>query len=89
MPHIDKATRRLLVQNADFSRERIESSRKSRVNAIIDICYEADIVWAVWSNGQTVIKGKELVATAALRTSWIAIPCADEAEATELEGKLA
>jgi hypothetical protein len=89
MPNIDKATRRVLVQNADLSREKIESSRKSRVNAIIDICYGCDIVWAVWSNGQTVIKGQELVATAALRTSWIAIPCADEAEAADLERKLA
>jgi hypothetical protein len=89
MVNISKSTRQMLVQNADLSRERIESSGKPRVNAIIDICYGSDIVWAVWSNGQAVVKGQELVAKAALRTSWIAIPCADEAEAADLERKLA
>ena len=89
MLNIDKSTRRMLVQNADLSRARIESSRKSRADAIIDICYGSDIVWAVWSNGQAVIRGQELVAEAALRTSWVAIPCADEAEAADLERNLA
>jgi hypothetical protein len=88
MVNIDKSTRRMLVQNADLSRERIEDSRKPRLNAIIDICYGHDIVWAVWSNGQAVIRGQELVATAAPQTSWVAIPCADEAEAADLERKL-
>ena len=88
MVNIDKSTRRMLVQNAELSRERIEGSRKSRESAIIDICYGSDIVWAVWSNGQAVIRGQELVATAALRTTWVAIPCADEAEAADLERKL-
>jgi hypothetical protein len=40
------------------------------------------------ASGQAVIRGQELVATAALRTSWVAIPCADEAEAADLERKL-
>ena len=88
MVNIDKRTRQMLIQHADLSRERIENSRKPRLDAIIDICYGHDIVWAVWPNGQAVIRGQELVATAALRTSWVAIPCADEAEAADLERKL-
>jgi hypothetical protein len=79
----------MLVQNAEFNRERIENSRKPGINAIIDICYGVDIVWAVWLNGQAAVKGQELVATAATGTSWVAIPCADEAEAADLERKLA
>ena len=89
MVNIDNRTKRMLIQNADLNRERIETSRKPRIKAIMEICSEPDIVWAVWSNGHAVIKGHELVATAALQTSWIAIPCADEAEAADLERKLA
>jgi len=89
MANIDKGTRRMLVQNADLSRETIENSRKPRIDAIMELCFEPDIVWAVWSNGQAVVKGQEVVATAAVQTSWIAIPCADQAEALDLERKLA
>ena len=89
MLNIDKSTRRMLVQNADLSRETIENSRKPRIDAIMELCFEPDIVWAVWSNGQAVVKGQEVVATAAVQTSWIAIPCADQAEALDLERKLA
>jgi hypothetical protein len=32
-------------------------------------------------------QGQELVATAALRTSWVVIPCADKGEAADLERK--
>ena len=63
--------------------------RKERIDAIMDICAKPDIVWAMWSNGQDVIKGQKLVAMAAAKTSWIAIPCADKAEAAYLERKLA
>jgi hypothetical protein len=88
MAHIDDKTRRMLVQNAELSRQRIENSRRSRIDAIMDICAEHDIVWAVWPNGQVVVKGQELVAAGAPRTSWIAIACADKAEAADLERKL-
>jgi hypothetical protein len=89
MANIDDETRRMLVQNAELSRQNIESSSRSRIDAIMDICAKPDIVWAVWPNGQAVVKGERLVAEAALRTSWIAIACADKAEADELERKLA
>lgn len=89
MVNIDDKTRRLLVQDAELNRERIESSRKPRIDALMDLCSKPDIVWAVWSNGHAVIKGHELVATGAPRTSWIAIPCADKAEAADIERKLA
>jgi hypothetical protein len=89
MAHIDDKTRRMLVQNAELNRQRIEGSRRARIDAIMDICAAADIVWAVWPNGQVVVKGHELVATGATRTSWIAIACADKAEAADLERKLA
>jgi len=45
MVNIDDKTRRMLVQNSDLSRERIENSRKSRIDAIMDICSKPDIVW--------------------------------------------
>ena len=88
MANIDAHTRHLLVQNADLSRHRIEGSRKPRIDAIIDMCATYDIVWAVWSNGQCVVKGQQLVAEGAPKTNWIAIPCADEAEATALDNHL-
>ena len=89
MFNIDDTTRRLLVQNTELTRQRIENSGRARLNAILDICAKPDIVWAVWSNGQAVVKGEKLVAEGAPRTSWIAIACADKAEADELERKLA
>ena len=89
MASIDSHTRRMLAENANLNRERIDSSRRSRIDTILDICAGADIAWAVWPSGQSVVKGHDLVATGAPRTSWIAIPCADEAEAVELERKLA
>ena len=88
MFNIDGTTRRLLVQNSELTRRRIENSGRSRIDAIRDICAKPDIVWAVWPNGQSVVKGEKLVAEGALRTSWIAIECADKAEADELERKL-
>jgi hypothetical protein len=89
MANIDAQTRRMLVQDAELSRQRIEGSRRSRSGAIMDICTKPDIVWAVWPNGQVVVKGHQLVATGAPNTSWIAIACADKAEAADLERKLA
>jgi hypothetical protein len=89
MANIDAQTRRMLVQNAELSRQSIEGGRRSRIDAIRDICTKHDIVWAVWSNGEVVIKGQELVALGARNTSWIAIACADKAEAAELERMLA
>jgi hypothetical protein len=89
MANIDDETRRMLVQNAELSRQNIESSSRSRIDAIMDICAKPDIVWAVWSNGQVVVKGHDLVATGAAKTSWIAIACANQAEAADLERKLA
>lgn len=89
MFNIDDTTRRLLVQNTELTRQRIENSGRSRIDAILDICAKPDIVWAVWPNGQAVVKGEKLVAEGALRTSWVAIACADKAEADELERKLA
>jgi hypothetical protein len=89
MASIDDQTRRMLVQNAELSRQSIESSSRPRIDAIMDICAKPDIVWAVWSNGQVVVKGHDLVATGAAKTSWIAIACADKAEAAHLERKLA
>ncbi len=47
MAHIDDKTRRMLVQNAELNRQKIEGSRRSRIDAIMDICAAADIVWAV------------------------------------------
>ena len=58
MVNIDKRTRQMLIQDVDLSRERIENSRKPRLNANIDICYGHDIVWAVWPNGQAMIRGR-------------------------------
>lgn len=89
MADIDAQTRRMLVQNSELSRQSIENSGRSRSDAIMDICSKPDIVWAVWSKGQAVVKGHKLVATGAARTSWIAIACADKAEADDLERKLA
>lgn len=89
MFNIDDTTRRLLVQNTELTRQRIENSGRSRIDAILDICAKPDIVWAVWPNGQAVVKGEKLVAEGALRTSWVAIACADKVEADELERKLA
>ena len=89
MADIDAQTRRMLIQNSELTRQRIENSGRARIDAITDICSKPDIVWAVWSNGQLVVKGHKLVATAASKTSWIAIACADRAEADELERKLA
>ena len=89
MFNIDAKTRRMLVQNSELTRERIENSRRPRIEAIMDLCYKCDIVWAVWSNGQAVVKGERLVAEGAPRTSWIAIACADKSEADELERRLA
>jgi len=89
MANIDDQTRRMLVQNAELSRQNIESSSRSRIDAIMDICTKPDIVWAVWPNGQVVVKGQDLVAEGAAKTSWIAIACADKAEAADLERKLA
>jgi hypothetical protein len=89
MSNIDDKTRRMLIQNSELSRQSIENSGRSRINAIMDICTKPDIVWAVWSNGQAVVKGHELVATGAAKTSWIAIACADKEEAADLERKLA
>jgi hypothetical protein len=89
MADIDDKTRRMLVENSELNRQSIENSGRSRIDAIMDICSKPDIVWAVWSNGQVVVKGHELVATGALKTSWIAIACADKAEAADLERKLA
>lgn len=88
MPHIDAHTRHLLVQNAELSGQRIANSRKPRLDAIADMCAKVDIVWAVWSDGQCVVKGQQLVAEGAPRTNWIAIPCADAAEANELDSQL-
>jgi hypothetical protein len=87
--NIDDQTRRMLVQNSELSRQSIESSGRSRIDAILDLCSKPDIVWAVWSNGQVVVKGHDLVATGAAKTTWIAIACADKAEAADLERKLA
>jgi hypothetical protein len=89
MANIDDQTRRMLIQNSELSRQSIENSGRSRIDAIMDICSKPDIVWAVWSNGQVVVKGHELAATGASKTSWIAIACADKAEAADLERKLA
>ncbi len=88
MADIDAQTRRMLVQNSELTRQRIENSGRSRIDAIMDICAKPDIVWAVWPNGQVVVKGHILFETAAPRTSWIAIACADKAEADDLERKL-
>jgi len=88
MASIDAHTRHLLVQNSELSSQRISNSRKSRIDAIMDMCAKVDIVWAVWPGGQCVVKGQHLVAEAALRTNWIAIPCADEAEANALDRQL-
>lgn len=88
MPNIDAHTRHLLVQNAELSSQRIANSRKARLDAIADMCAKVDIVWAVWPEGQCVVKGQELVAEGAPRTNWIAIPCADAAEANALDGQL-
>ena len=89
MAKLDDRTRRMLIQNSELSRQSIENSSRARIDAIMDICTKPDIVWAVWPNGQSVIKGHELVATGAAKTSWIAIPCADRAEAADLERRLA
>ena len=89
MADIDAQTRRMLVQNSELCRQRIENSGRARIDAIMDICSAPDIVWAVWAKGQAVVKGHKLVATGASRTSWIAIECADRAEADDLERKLA
>jgi hypothetical protein len=89
MADIDDRTRRMLVENSELSRQSIENSRRSRIDAILDLCSKPDIVWAVWSNGQVVVKGHELVATGAAKTTWIAIACADRAEAAEIERRLA
>jgi hypothetical protein len=89
MADIDAQTRRMLVQNSELSRQSIENSGRSRGDAIMDICSKPDIVWAVWSKGQAVVKGHKLVANGTARTSWIAIACADKAEADDLERKLA
>src|SRR6185295_18043212 len=62
MFNIDDTTRRLLVQNTELPRQRIENSGRARLDAILDICAKPDIVWAVWSNGQAVVKGEKLVA---------------------------
>jgi hypothetical protein len=88
MPNIDAHTQHLLVQNAELSSQRIANSRKSRADAIADMCAKVDIVWAVWPGGQCVVKGQQLVAEGAPRTNWIAIPCADEAEASALDRQL-
>jgi len=88
MANIDAKTRRMLVENSELTRQRIESSGRSRIDAIMDICAKLDIVWAVWPKGQVVVKGQELFAMGAPRTSWIAIACADKAEADDLERKL-
>lgn len=89
MANIDDQTRRMLVQNAEANRQLIEASSRARIDAILDLCNKPDIVWAVWPNGQTVVKGEDLVAAGAARTNWIAIPCADRAEAGDLERRLA
>jgi hypothetical protein len=89
MANIDDKTRRMLIQNSELSRQSIENSGRSRIDAIMDICAKPDIVWAVWPNGQSLVKGHELVATGAAKTSWIAIPCTDQAEAADLERRLA
>lgn len=89
MAHIDNKTRLSLIENSELVRKSIENSGRSRIDAIMDICSKPDIVWAVWSNGQALIKGHKLFANAAARTSWIAIPCADKAEAADIERKLA
>jgi hypothetical protein len=86
--NIDDNTRRMLVQNAEANRPRIETSSRARIDAMLDLCYKPDIVWAVWPNGQTVVKGEELVKAGAASTSWVAIPCADRAEAADLERRL-
>jgi len=88
MPNIDAHTRRLLAQNAELTGQRIASSRRSRIDAITDICAKVDIVWAVWPDGQRVVKGEQLVAEGARGTNWIAIPCADAAEANDFERHL-
>jgi len=88
MPNIDAHTRHLLVQNAELNGQRIANSRKSRIDAIADLCNKVDIVWAVWPDGQCVVKGQQLVAEGAPRTNWIAIPCANAAEANELDRQL-
>ena len=85
MSNIDAHTRHLLVQNAELNSQRIASSRRSRIDAIADMCAKVDIVWAVWPKGQCVVKGQQLIADAAPRTNWIAIPCANAAEAHELD----
>jgi hypothetical protein len=89
MANIDDQTRQMLIQNAEFTRQSLESSGRARIDAIKDICAKPDIVWAVWPNGQIVVKGQDLVAQGAAKTSWIAIACADQAEAADLERKLA
>ena len=89
MANIDSKTRQTLIENSELIRQSIENSGRSRIDAIMDICCKPDIVWAVWSNGQALVKGHKLFANAASRTSWIAIPCASEAEAADLERRLA
>jgi len=89
MANIDDQTRQMLVKNAELSRQQIESSSRARIDAIMDICAKPDIVWAVWPSGQAVVKGERLVTEGASRTSWIAIACADRAEAADLERRLA
>ena len=88
MPNIDAHTRHLLVRNAEPSGQRIANSRKSRLDAIADMCVKVDIVWAVWPDGQCMVKGQQLVAEGAPKTNWIAIPSADAAEANELDRQL-
>ena len=88
MPNIDAHTRHLLAQNAELSSQRIANSKKARADAIADMCAKVDIVWAVWPDGQCVVKGQRLFAEGAPRTNWIAIPCADAAEASELDRQL-
>jgi hypothetical protein len=89
MANIDAQTRRRLVQNAELSRQSIENSGRSRIDAIMDICTKPDIVWAVWPNGELVVKGHDLVASGSAKASWVAIACADRAEAADLERRLA
>jgi len=88
MANMDDKTRRLLVANAEANRQRIEGSGRARIDAMVDLCYKPDIVWAVWPNGQAVVKGEDLVKAGAASTSWVAIPCADRAEAADLERRL-
>jgi hypothetical protein len=78
-----------LSRTRKLNRQKIRRQPQIAHRCHHDICAAADIVWAVWPNGQVVVKGHELVATGATRTSWIAIACADKAEAADLERKLA